>query len=422
MEEIKHIMQEHFYSPTEAVAITKGKGVYVWADNGKRYLDGAAATFNLSLGYSNEEIIEAAIEQMHKIIHQTSTYMSEPIVRLIDELAKITPPHLNKIHVKISGGSTANEGAIKMAQFKNKKSGVISLFRSHVGQTIYTTNLSGLGFRREPFNNLSNAGIVHVPPAYCYRCFYEKHPNTCNVLCARRVEEFIKYACNGNVSAMILEPILGNGDNIVPPREYMVKLRELADKYDFALIFDEIQTGIGRTGEMFAANYFNVEPDILTISKGLGGTGFQISAIAVNDKYAGMDAHFHSFTYGANSMAAAAACKTIEIIQRDNILDNVKVVGNYILARMGEIMRKHKIIGDVRGVGLMIGFELVDEDGAEASEMTQRLQSLLFENGLILRSSRYGQGNVLKIRPALNISMTEAKELCDIIEYSVECL
>jgi 4-aminobutyrate aminotransferase len=412
-------LNKAFFVPTKDIIISHGKGIYIWDTNGKRYIDCAAATFNLSLGYCNEEVIEAVIAQARNLVHITSSYMCEPVAKLVEKLAQVTPKNLTKIHLKVCSGSTANEGAIKIAHYHNKRSGVVSLFRSHVGQSIYTMNLSGLGFRREPFSTLSNSGIIHIPPAYCYRCFYEKTPNNCNMLCARCLEEYIKYACNGNISAMIIEPIMGNGDNIIPPKEYFVKLRELADKYGFALIFDEIQTGIGRTGKMFASEYFDVEPDIMTIAKGLGGTGFQIAAIATKEEYAHMDGHHLSFTYGSNALSAAAGIKTLEIIERDNILNNVTDVGGYILNRLFEMKTKYDFIGDIRGVGLMIGFEIINNDGSEALELTKKIQDLLFDSGLILRSSRYDKGNVLKIRPALNISRSEAKEICDILDYTL---
>ncbi len=412
----EEINNKHIFTPTEDVVMTRGKGIYLWDEKGKRYIDCAAATFNLSLGYSNEEVLDAVREQAEKMVHITSSYMCEPVAKLVDELVKVTPKDLTKIHLKVSGGSTANEGAIKMANFYNKKSGVISMFRSHVGQTIYTMNVSGLGFRREPFSNLGNANIVHVPPAYCYRCFYNSTKDKCQMMCATRIEEFIKYAANGNVSALIVEPIMGNGDNIIPPRDYFVELRKLADKYGFALIFDEIQTGVGRTGKMFAADYFDVQPDIMTIAKGLGGTGFQIAAIACKEEYSKMEGFYHSFTYGSNSVSAAAGVKTLEIIQRDGFLDNVTNVGEYFVQRLKASQQKYDFIGEVRGVGLMIGFEIIDSKGEENLELTKKITKMAFENGLILRTSRYGIGNVIKIRPALTITKAEAKEVCDILD------
>ncbi|WP_366151270.1 aspartate aminotransferase family protein [Lysinibacillus sphaericus] len=413
-------LNTHFFNPTEDVVMVNGKGIYLYDEKGREYIDCAAGTFNLSLGYSHPDILEAVRKQAENLIHVTSSYMTEPVARLVEKLVEITPQSLTKIHLKVSGGSTANEGAIKMAQNYNGKNGVISLFRSHVGQTIYTMNASGLSFRREPFQGLLSTGITHVPPAYCYRCFYNQHPDTCGMQCVDRINDFIDYASTGNISAMIVEPILGNGDNIVPPMDYFKKLRKLADERNFALIFDEIQTGIGRTGHMFAADYYCVEPDIMTIAKGLGGSGFQIAAIAAKPEYSNMDGHHHSFTYGSNVLASAAALKTIEIINTPLFLANIKETGNYIVSYLKRLQEKYPFIGDVRGVGLMIGFEIVNEKGEPDTTLTNQIKKHAFYNGLLMRTSRYGFGNVIKIRPALTLTLQEAEEICSRLEKTFE--
>ncbi|AXI01329.1 aspartate aminotransferase family protein [Sporosarcina sp. PTS2304] len=398
----------------------RGEGIYLYDSTGKEYIDCAAATFNLSLGYNHPEVIEAVQGQLNGIVHVTSSYMTEPVAKLVEKLIEVTPKSLTKIHLKVSGGSTANEGAIKMAQNYHGKPGVLSLFRSHVGQTIYTMNASGLSFRRQKFPNLLQSGITHVPPAYCYRCFYNQTPDSCETLCVSRINEFIDYGSSGDIACMILEPILGNGDNIIPPPEYFWKLRKLADERNFALIFDEIQTGVGRTGEMFAADYFGVEPDIMTIAKGLGGSGFQIAAIAAREEYANLEGHHHSFTYGSNVLASAAALKTLDIISQPEFLDNVKNTGEYIVSYLQELQKKHPFIGDVRGAGLMIGFEIVDENGAPDLELTHQITKLAFNNGLIFRTSRYGFGNVIKIRPSLTLTMREARNICDRLDFTLQ--
>lgn len=415
-------LNKYFFNPTDDLVIVNGKGIYLYDKNGKEYIDCAAGTFNLSLGYSHPEIIEAVKGQLDKLVHVTSSYMTDPVARLIEKLIEITPKSLTKIHLKVSGGSTANEGAIKMAQNYNGKSGVISLFRSHVGQTIYTMNASGLSNRRKPFPSLQQVGVTHVPPAYCYRCFYNESPETCNMLCVERINDFIDYGSTGNISAMIIEPILGNGDNIIPPPGYFEKLRKLADERGFALIFDEIQTGIGRTGYMFASEYFGIEPDIMTMAKGLGGSGFQIAAIATRPEYANLDSQHHSFTYGSNVLASAAALKTIEIINTPSFLNNVKNTGNYIVSYFRKLQEKFPFIGEVRGAGLMIGIEIIDENGQPSLEITDKIKHHAFKNGLIMRTSRYGVGNVIKIRPALILSMKEAHEICLRLRSALETI
>lgn len=406
-----------FFSPPNDTMMVNGKGIYLYDSLGNRYIDCAAATFNLSLGYSNEDVIAAAEAQMRTLIHCTSSYLTAPIAHLTNKLIEVAPDGLEKAHLKVSSGSAANEGAIKMAQYTTGKTEVVSLFRSHLGQTIFTMNASGNAFRRAPFR-FPNSGVLHVPPPYCKRCFYNQEPKTCGLLCVERINDFIDYASNGDVAAMIVEPILGNGDNIVPPPGYLHALRKLCDEQGIALIFDEIQTGIGRTGQMFAAQTFDVTPDIMTVAKGLGGTGFQVAAILCKPEYASMDGMHHSFTYGSNAMAAAAATRTLEIVSQPAFLANVRSTGFYILTRLKELQCLYPAIGDARGVGLMIGFEIVDDDGMPDLARLKAVKDAAFQRGLIMRDSRYGRGNVLKIRPPLIISMEQAEELCDLLDQS----
>ena len=413
------IAKNFLSAPKQDFIVDRGEGIYLYDSKGNRWIDCASATFNLSLGYSNEEVIEAAFQQAKKLIHVTSGYMTAPIAELTERLLKILPINLNKIHLKVGGGSEANEGAIKMAQTATGKKEVISCYYSHLGQTIYTMKASGNSFRSECFG-FSNMDVIKVPAPYCKRCFFGKTEDSCNLECATKIDEILKFGSSGQVAAMIIEPIFGNGDNIIPPIEYIKAIRKYCSNNNIALIFDEIQTGIGRTGEWFAMDFFEVAPDFVSIAKGLGGTGFQVAAIAASEKFCKMDPMHHSFTYGSNVMSAAAAAKTIEIIERDDILNNVKKVGSLILDRLNEMKQKYKIIFDVRGIGLMIGIELADEEGNPDVALTNRLQNVAFENGLIMRTSRYGRGNVIKVRPPLIITEEQAHDLCDRFDKSLE--
>lgn len=254
------------------------------------------------------------------------------------------------------------------------------------------------------------------PTRIAYRCFYEQHPSTCNLLCVRRLEDFLEFASSGSVAAILIEPISGNGGNIVPPDGYFQKLREFCDKHDIKLIFDEVQTGIGRTGRLFAAEHFGVEPDAITLAKGLGGSGAQIAAILASNELGGLAPYDHSFTYGANVLAAAAALATLEVVADPKFLENVRNTGSYILSRLEVMKRSYPFIGDVRGVGLMLGVEIVDAEGSPDVKLTNWLAQKAMDYGLILRTSRYGFGNVIKIRPPLIITLEEAELLCDRFE------
>ena len=404
-----------FYAGVGDRSMAGGRGVYAFDDQGRRYIDCAAGTFNLSLGYGHPEIVEVVRAQAGKLIHASSSFRTEPVMELVERLVGVAPANLNRVHLKVASGSEANEGAIKIAQHATGGRDVVTLFRSHLGQTLAMGSYSGAAFRREPFPNV-HPNALCVPDPYCHRCFYRQRPETCGLLCADRIEDFIEYASSGRVACVMVEPISGNGGNIVAPPGYLRRLREICDERDIVLVFDEIQTGFGRTGRMFAADHFGVSPHIMTVAKGLGGSGLQVAAILTEERLVGLDGMHHSFTYGSNVLAAAAACKTIEILERPGFLDNVRRVGDFVQDRLREMRERLPRIGDIRGVGLMIGFEVVDADGRPDVDTTKRLIGGAMDHGLLLRSSLYGRGNVIKFRPPLVMTVDEAAEACERIE------
>ncbi len=395
--------------------IDHGDGIYLYDREGREYIDCASGSFNLSLGYGHPEVIQAIRDQAERLVHVTSTFQTGPVSELVRRLVDVSPPNLTKVHLKVSGGSTANEGAVKMAQLSTGRRDIVTLFRSHHGQTMLTTSMSGEAFRRAP-SPAAFPGVVHVPDPYCLRCFYREHPQSCGLLCVERIGDFIEHAGSGSVACVMVEPVSGSGGNIVPPDGYFQALRQLCDDRGIVLIFDEVQTGIGRVGRMFAAEHFGVRPDIITTGKGLGGSGAQVAAILTDERLAGLGGEYHSFTHGANVLAAAAGAKTLEVIERPGFLESVREVGAHIMDRLRDAAAAHPVIGDVRGLGLMIGVELVDSRGHPDVALTQALVRRGMQHGLILRSSRYGRGNVVKIRPPLIITPGQADLLCDRFE------
>ena len=417
--DLDQAITDHIYYPVSDTQMLRGEGVYLYDSDGRSYIDCASATFNLSLGYGHPVVIKAIKDQAEKLIHITSSFQSQPINELVGKLVALSPKNLTKVHMKVSSGSAANEGAIKMAQVATGKRDVITMFRSHLGQTMMMASLSGNSFRKEPFPLLYPGG-VHVPDPYCHRCFYKQQPDSCGMLCVDRIDDFVEYASSGQVAAVVVEPISGNGGNVVPPDGYFPALRRFCDENGIMLIFDEIQTGIGRTGRMFAAEHFGVEPDAITIAKGLGGSGAQVAGILTGEHMAGLGANHHSFTYGANLLAAAAANATLDVVSQPDFLANVRTVGDHILARLHDIRTRYRQVGDVRGIGLMIGFELENPNGEPNVALTNHLAKAAMNHGLILRTSRYGFGNVLKIRPPLTLTMTDADLICDRLEQLFE--
>ncbi|MFF4537260.1 aspartate aminotransferase family protein [Streptomyces aureus] len=400
------------YYPVSDTRMVAGEGIYLYDSDGRGYIDCASATFNLSLGYRHPAVVQAIKDQADQLIHVTSGFQTAPINALAHRLVRLAPKSITKAHLKVDGGSAANEGAVKMAQRTTGRRDVITLFRSHVGQTVMMASLSGNAFRKQPLAQLYHGGL-QVPDPYCMRCFYGQDPRSCGLMCVDRINDFLEFASSGSVAAVLVEPISGNGGNIVPPDGYFAALRELCDTHGMKLIFDEVQTGIGRTGRMFAAEHFSVDPDAITLAKGLGGSGAQVAAILTSDELAGLPTNDHSFTYGANLLAAAAALATLDVIDDADFLANVRTTGAHILDRLGALRAAHPQIADVRGVGLMIGIEIVDEEGRPSAALTNRLAERALDHGLVIRTSRYGHGNVLKIRPPLVLTLEEADVICD---------
>jgi 4-aminobutyrate aminotransferase-like enzyme len=406
---------DHYFFPPDELRMVRGEGIYLYDDDGRRYVDCVSGTFNLSLGYSHPEIVETIREQAGSLIHVTSKFQARPLNELVRRLVDVSPANLQRVHLKSASGSDANEGAIKIAQHVTGNSDVISTFRGHLGQTLAMISASGAAFRRAPFP-AQMAGMIHVPDAYCMRCFYHQQPESCGMLCAQRVHDFIDFASSGRVACMILEPISGNGGNIVPPPGYFQVLKEVCEERRILLIFDEIQTGFGRTGEMFAADLFGVSPHMLTFGKGLGGSGMPIAGILAEEQLTGLEGHHINSTFGGNVLSAAVAAKTLDIISRPGFLENVRTVGEHIKGRLRDVAERVRFIGDVRGPGLMLGVEIVDPRGQPDSQLTNRIASLGMDFGLLLRTSLYGFGNVVKVRPPLVLTVEEADGMCDLLE------
>ncbi|MGW4895645.1 aminotransferase class III-fold pyridoxal phosphate-dependent enzyme [Kitasatospora sp. NPDC004240] len=408
------VLQHYYYLPDE-LRVVGGEGVYLYAEDGRRYLDCSSGTFNLSLGYAHPEIVATVREQAGQLIHVTSKFQTGPLNALVSKLAEVSPANLTRVHLKSASGSDANESAVKIAQVHTGNSDVVTLFRGHLGQTLGMIGASGAAFRRTPFPS-HLPGVVHVPDPHCLRCFYGQERATCGLLCVERINDFIDYASTGRVACVVLEPISGNGGNVVPPDGYLQALKDLCEERGIVLVFDEIQTGFGRTGRMFAADHFGVAPHMMTFGKGLGGSGMPIAGILTEDRLAGVEGHHINSTFGGNVLAAAAALKTLEVIGRPGFLENVRDVGAYVLDRLRDLATRVPFVREVRGVGLMIGIDIVDGEGRPDPKLTNHLAELGMEHGLLLRTSLYGHGNVLKVRPALIMTRQEADEMCDLLE------
>jgi 4-aminobutyrate aminotransferase-like enzyme len=401
--------------------LVHGEGVRVWDSAGREYLDCVSGTFNLVLGHNHPAVVGAVREQLDDLVFASSSFRTGATDRVMELLVELSPPELTRVNLRSSGGSTANEGAIKIAQWITGRRDVIVPFRGHVGQSMAATSYNGTSRMREPFP-YHLPGAVHVPEPYCFRCFYRQTPDKCGMWCVDRIEDFIAYASSGSVAAMIIEPISGVGGNVVPPPEYLPRLKEFCDERGIVLIFDENQTGLGRTGRLFAADHFGVTPHVMTVSKGLTGSGFPLAAILTEERLVGMPRSMHGFTYGSHTLSAAAAVATLNVVRRPEFLAHVRTTGAVLTERLRELRASFPCVGDVRGVGLMLGVELVEPDGSRSNRLATALNKALTDRAVITRVSEHGQGNVIELRPPLVLSAGDANLVADRFGEALETL
>ncbi|MGX5556812.1 aspartate aminotransferase family protein [Bacillus cereus] len=398
-----------------------GKGIKLINEEGEEYIDAESGTFNLSLGYNHPYVVDKVKQQVEELSHMSSTFTEPYVTEVLDKLIDLSPNGIDAGWMRDITGSTANECAVKIAQKATGASDVISLFLSHHGQTQFATGISGNAFRRKGFVNSNVGNGIHVPAPYCYRCHYKATYPNCGFLCVEAMNDHIEYASSGSVAAMIIEPILGNGGNIIPPEGYFQRLRKLCDEHNMVLIADEVQTGIGRTGHMFASELFDIKPNIITLAKGLGGIGVPVAAVLMESNLQVLEKHEHSFTSGSNMLALTAAKSTIDVVSDPVFLADVRRKGAILSEMLNSLSQKHKCIGDVRGIGLMWGIEIVDENGEPDSNKTNAIIERAFrDQKLILRGSRYGFGNVVKVRPALIASVDEIAEIIEKLDRVIE--
>ena len=338
----------------------KGKGCWVYTSEGKKVLDFTSQFVFTNLGHCDERVSAAIAQQAALLPSVNSQWATEPKARLGKLLAEVTPGDLKKSFFS-TGGTEANEGALKIARWATGKQKVLSRWRSYHGSTMGAMAVSAdyRNWCAEP--SVPNA--VHILPPYCYRCPFGHTYPSCDLQCAKHVEDVIQLEGGARrVAALIGEPIFGAGGVIVPPAEYWPMVRRICDKYGVVLIADEIMTGFGRTGKWFGMDNWNVVPDIMTLAKGINSGSVPLGATIVRpwlaEKFETM-AYLHGHTYSGHALAMAAAVATIEAYKQDKLVERVAEMGDYVMRKLLELQEKHPCIGEVRGKGLFCGIEIV---------------------------------------------------------------
>ncbi len=395
----KYIMPclAHFFQdPPEFV---KGSMQYLFDTEGKKYLDCFAGVSVINCGHCNPEITQKVVEQVQSLQHVCNIYLTENFVNLAEKLAEVTPGKLQKSFF-CSTGSEANEGALLLATIYTKSSEFIALRNGLHGRTKLGMSVTGIGMWRTDPNPCG--GISFAPNPYCYRCPLGKKYPECDLECANQIEDIIKTATSGNPAAFIAESIQGNAGIVVPPKGYFKRVKEILEKYNTLLIIDEVQTGFARTGKMFAIENFDVEPDIMTMAKALGN-GAPISAFIASAKIADTYTRPGASTLGGNPVSSAAGLAVLSYIEEHNLLQNAYDRGVQLRAGLAELAKKHPIIGDIRGLGLMNGAEFVHADKSPAFNELDEVLEEMKNRGFIIGKNGISR-NVMAFQPPLVIT------------------
>jgi len=355
----------------DATIIAHGQGSIVTDIDGKDYIDGLSGIWVVNIGHGNKVIIDAMVQQLRKFSFSFPVgTINAPAIRLARLLREITPPSLT--HVKLlNSGSEATEAVLKLARQyflqtgRPRKIKTISRYLSWHGATLGALSMSGVPGLKTPFEPLMG-GCLHMAPPHCYRCPYGLCYPNCNVVCARIIEKVIEWEGADTVAMIIVDPVMVSAGILVPPPEYLKLLREICDRHDILLVFDEVITGFGRTGNMFAMDTFDVVPDIAAIAKGMSSgyaplSGFVASRV-IGEAFWGEaedEIQFqHGHTFGANPLSSTAGLVNIQQILENDLIENANRVGAYMQAQ-AQSLYDLPIVGDVRGVGMMLGVELV---------------------------------------------------------------
>lgn len=400
------------------LGIIKGMGSTVIDEKGKSYLDFTSGVGVNNVGHCHPEIIEAVKEQLDSMIHIGHNVAYYPsYIKLAEELNYLTGS--NKMVYFSNSGAEANEGAIKLAKKATKRPAIISFNRGFHGRTLATTSItfSNSSYRKDYEGLIPSVYSCEYP--YSYRSGLSDEEETKR--CVQNIEEVFKYQVDpSQVAAIILEPVQGEGGYIVPPKEFIQKVKALCDKHGILLVFDEVQTGFGRTGKMFAYEHFEVEPDIITLGKGIA-SGFPLSAvIAKRDIMEKWESGTHGGTYGGNPVSCTAALASIQILRREGI-ENARKMGVYLKGQLLELQNEFKGIGDVRGLGLMIGIEFVNKEGKPDVQTVNWLKNYALENGLILLTCG-SEKNVLRFIPPTTVLKDELDQSIRILKEGLQKL
>jgi 4-aminobutyrate aminotransferase/(S)-3-amino-2-methylpropionate transaminase len=404
----------------DPLVIDRAEGAAYVGKDGSRFIDCFAGISVVNTGHANSKVLAAARQQMERLVHCSSyLYHVEVVADLAEKLAQITPGGLQKTFFGNSGAE-AIEGSVRLAKRYSKKNEAIALTHSFHGRTYGTLSLTGNATRKRGGGPYM-PGVAFAPAPYCYRCPFGLEPDGCGMACARAIDDVINFQTAGDVAFFVAEPLLGEGGLIVPPDDYFKVAKEVLDRHDVLFIADEVQTGFCRTGKMFAIEHYGVEPDLMALAKGIAN-GFPLSAFIARREIAdAFQPGDHLTTFGGNPVSCAASLANIRYMEDHKLADQAAVKGERLKQALGDIKPKRAIIGEIRGRGLMIGIEMVQDARSKlpAVEDAQKIKAAVRKKGVLIGIGGV-YGNVLRIQPPLTISDDELDTVMDAVRTALE--
>ncbi|MEZ4931501.1 MAG: aspartate aminotransferase family protein [Saprospiraceae bacterium] len=415
----KYLWPNHLLYYTEPLPLERGDGMYVWDVEGKKYLDFFGGILTTSVGHNRPEVTQAVREQTEKLIHSSTLYPNEAHVNLAEKMAEITPGKLQVSYFTASG-TDADETAVFLAKGYTGHQEIIALRHGYSGRSAMGMSLTGQSTWRIGGTHI--LGVKHALNPYCYRCPLKMTYPSCGVACAQDIEDTIRTTTSGRIAAFIAEPIQGVGGFITPPPEYFKIVHEIIKQYGGLFIADEVQTGFGRTGDKwFGIEHWGVEPDIMTMAKSIAN-GFPLGNVITTPEIAESTrgAGLTITTFGGNPVSCAASLATIDVLEKEATPQHNAKVGAMLRAGLDGFKEKYSFIGDVRGMGLMQGLELVtDRQSKEPStKATAHLFEATRELGLLIgKGGMYG--NVIRISPPMTATEEDVAVALDLLDKAL---
>ena len=395
--------------------ISHGKGTEVWDVDGNRFLDFAAGIAVCATGHAHPRVVKAVQDAAAKFLHISSDYWHEEFTALCEKLSTLAPMSEPGMVFLCQSGTESVEGALKLARYVTKRSRVIGFLGGFHGRTMGSLSLTSSKYTQQAGFFATMPRVTHVPFPNSYRQLFAGSDQ------GKAVLDYIRMLFDRNVpasevAAIVIEPLQGEGGYLVPPPGFLAGLRSLCDEHGILLVFDEVQSGVGRTGKMFCAEHSGVKPDIMCLAKGLG-SGLPIGAVVARASLMKQwKRGAHGNTYGGNPVTCAAANATIDLV-RGEYAANAAKVGAHFMKRLHEMKKDYPCIGDIRGLGLMIGVEMIEKDGSPARAMVDRLLNRAYQNGLILLSCGV---STLRFMPPLSVSEAEVDEAMIYLRQSLD--